>query len=879
MRFPLHLSILAALLALPARSAPAKRPVPEAAPGAAGQPSTRLLSLSVAPTRVSLSGPRSEQGLVVTGSYSDGSQKDLTGAAAYRVSRTAVVAIETDAGRRVVHPLADGEATVTVSTPGVTPVPVAVEVRNSDAPAPVSFRDEVVPALTKAGCSQGICHGTPTGKGGFRLSLQGYAPEMDYQSIAREGGRRRVNPADPGASLLLLKPMVGVPHAGGKRLSAEMPEFKVISRWIAEGAHDDPTDAPVLQSVEVLPGRRSMLLPNAKQQIAVVAHFSDGSVRDVTSLAKLTTSNEDAATVSREGLVEGQKRGDVAVLARYQYALRSLRLTFLENVPGFQWNHPPEANYIDRQVFDRLKLFQIPTSDLSPDTEFLRRAYLDTLGLLPTPEEVRSFLAECGAERAATHHGDTETPRGEGERKTNGKPAPGAFSTPNRAPLNPEPRTLNPAPKARARLIDALTQRPEFADYWALKWSDVLRIQDEMLKDSGTRAYHKWVRESIAQNKPMDQFVRELLTASGPALADPPANYFRAVHDPEQLSEATAQLFLGVRMSCAKCHNHPFERWTQDEYYQLAAFFADVRRRGGPNHDEETVYLDPNGEVRHPRTGQVMAPKLLGAEFPKIQPGQDARAVLAAWITRKDNPFFAKSIVNRVWANMLGRGIVEPIDDFRDSNPPVNEGLLEALAKDFADHNFDFRYLVRTIMSSRAYQLTARTVPLNKDDTVYYSHALTQRIPAEPLADAISQFLGVPAEFPGYPKGTRATQVAGTNARTSFLKVFGRPDRNLSCECEREKDPNLFQALTLITDREIQSRLRSDSGRIAMLARSSSSNEQALEELYLASLSRPPTDNEKRQLLSYLGKATDRRQALEDVGWALMNSKEFQFRH
>jgi hypothetical protein len=823
MRFrPLAIAIAGMLVGSPAAASPG-------GPTAA-RPAPRLASLAVAPGSISLDGSQAEAGIVITGAYSDGTIRDLTRVASYRLSRAGVAVLADDSGRKVVRPRSDGQAALTVSVPGAAPVTVRVEVRNARVERPVSFRNDVVPALTKAGCSQGVCHGTPTGKGGFRLSLQGYNPEMDYEVIAREGGARRVNRSDPGHSLLLLKPLAEVPHGGGKRLSPEMPEFRVLSRWIAEGMHDDPPGAPTLENVELIPGRRTLKLPGAKQQIAALARFSDGSVRDVTSLAKLTTSDEEAAIVSREGLVEGLKRGDVAVLCRYQTAMVSLRLTLLKDVPGFQWSGPAPATYIDRHVFERLKLFKIPASALSSDSEFVRRAYLDACGILPTAEEARVFLADT-------------------------------------------------SPDKRAKLIAALTQRPEFAEFWAVKWADVLRVQDETMGGEGAKVFYRWIRESLAANKPMDQFAREILTASGTTLQHPPANFYRAITGPEDLSTATAQLFLGVRMGCAKCHNHPFERWTQDEYYELAAFFAQVRHTEGRRSREASIDLDPNGEETHLRTGKVVRTRLLGAAYVDVPKGRDRRTILAEWMTRKDNPFFARAMVNRVWANLLGRGIVEPVDDFRDSNPPVNDGLLDALARDFVAHGFDLRYLVRTTMASRTYQLSARPQPLNRDDDLYFSHALPRMLTAEQLADAISGVTGVPDQYDGYAKGTRAMQVAGTQARTPFLKTFGRPDRNLSCECEREKDPNLFQALTLITDREIDRKLHDGAGRIAALAESKKPDAEVLEELYLAAFARLPTARERKEWLAYLAKAGSRKQALEDLGWVLINSKEFLFRH
>lgn len=835
--------------AAPAVAAPgaaAKKPVAKKPPvqkPAARQPAPKpaagpvLKSISVVPASVRLIGPRSQQGLVVTGTYSDGRVKDLTSVAKYTVSNPQAVRLETvEATGPLLRPVRDGEAVVKITVPGAAPVTVNARVEKTAEPAPVSFVHEVVPALTKLGCSMGTCHGTPTGKGGFRLSLQGYAPELDYHTLVREGGGRRVQPSDPGSSLLLLKPLLKMAHAGGKRLDPSMPEFDILARWIAEGAHDDTEKAPALTRVEVLPEARQLMTPRARQRVVAMAHFADGTVRDVTHLAKLNTSNEDLAPITREGLVEANDRGDIAVLVRYQDELKSLRLTFLKNVPGFKWVQPVENNYIDRYVFERLKLFQIPASGLSSDTEFIRRAYLDTLGLLPTAEEVRAFLAD-------------------------------------------------PSPTKRQKLIDQLTERPEFADNMSIKWADVLRIADETMGESGAKAFHKWLRDSFHANKPMSRLVSELLTASGPTSTSAPANYFRAARDsegkvpPEALAEATAQLFLGVRLVCAKCHNHPFERWTQNEYYAFAAFFGQVRRRNGPGKGEETVYLDPRGEVTHLRTGEVMKPKLLGAAVVEPVQGQDRRAALAEWLTSPENPFFAKSIVNRVWSHLLGKGIVEPIDDFRDSNPPVNDALLEALAKDFAAHNFELRYLVRTIMNSRTYQLTARVLPLNKTDSTYFSHALPRTLTAEQLADVISQVTGVPFDYPGYPAGTRAAQLAGTSVKTGFLKVFGRPDRNLNCECEREKDPTLFQALKLITDRDIDAKLSSDQGRIAQLAASGKPDTEVLEEMYLTALARPPSAREKQEWISYFSRSGDRRKALEDLGWVLINSKEFLFRH
>ncbi len=809
-----------------------------------------IKSLAVEPAAAVLDGARASRTLIVTGTLANGAQIDLTAEARFSSADPKVTRIDRTDGRPRAVPAGPGGTTVTVQARGLSGT-VRISVKNFDAPKPVSFLHEVIPALTKAGCSMGTCHGTPTGKGGFRLSLQGYNPEADFITLTQEGNRR-VNRSDPGRSLVLLKPLMSIPHAGGKRLTEQMAEYRVLSRWIAEGARADAEGTPELKRVEAVPGRRTLVLPDGRLQVAALAHFSDGSVRDVTEVSKITSSDDEIATVDREGRVQSLKRGDVAILLRYEHEIVSLPLTILKPVPGFVWKAPEEWNYIDRHVNARLKLFQIPASPVSEDTEFLRRVYLDVLGRIPTGDEARTFLS---ASQTA--------------RKTAGASLAGT-------------EAVRPV---RAKLVDHLLKQPEFADFWALKWADVLRIQDETLKDRSAKAYHKWVRDSLFENKPLDRFARELITADGGSIANPPANYYRTLKEPNELAEATTQLFLGVRMACARCHNHPFERWTQDEYYQFAAFFAQVDRRGGGGRrgmqpaDDEMVVLNPKGEVTHLRTGKVMQPRLLGAGFPTLPEGMDRRVVLAEWMTRKDNPFFGKALANRVWANLLGRGIVEPIDDFRESNPPLNGPLLDAMGADLAANGFDLHHLMRSILNSRTYQASSRTVPGNQDDEFYYSHSLVRTMSAEQLADSISQFTGVPDQFLGYPEGTRATQIAGTKVRTPFLKTFGRPDRNLNCECEREKEPNLFQALSLLTGRDVHRKLRSERGKIAVIAAGTAPLGAVVEDLYLSAFSRPPTAAERRKLTTALAVVSDRRAAIEDLAWALINAKEFLFRH
>jgi Protein of unknown function (DUF1549)/Protein of unknown function (DUF1553)/Bacterial Ig-like domain (group 2) len=805
-----------------------------------GQP--KLVAIAVEPAAATLEGKRARQALLVTGRYSDGSVRDLTAKARWQSSQPRVAAVA--AASPVVRPVGDGAAVVTASVPGAAPAVARVTVKESGSVAPVSFHHEVMPVLTRAGCNMGTCHGTPTGKGGFRLSLQGYAPDTDYERLTHESGGRRANRMQPDASLILRKPLAEVPHRGGQRFPPGSTEHQILRRWITEGLKTDPPGAPKVTRLEVLPGERVLMQPARSQQLVVRARFSDGSVRDVSHLVKFSSSDDTIAQVTQDGLVTGQRRGEAAILCRYEHLVGSVRLTFLEPVPGLRWVEAPARSYVDQAVFAKLRLMRYPPAALCTDTEFLRRAYLDTLGALPTPAEVRAFLADR-------------------------------------------------SPNKRAKYVDRLLARPEFADFWALKWSDLLRISEETLQSTGVRAYHDWIRQSIAQGQPLDQFVRELVTARGHTLQNPAANYFRAVSEPTNWMETTAQLFMGRRVQCAKCHNHPFDRMTQDDYYALAAFFAQVRDQEAPppagaqgdrrrrfrGQVERMIALDPSAQMTQPRTGEVMAPRFPGGEKPAISEGADRREALANWLTSPHNPYFAPAMANRIWFHLMGRGIVDPVDDFRDTNPSVNDPLLSALARDLVVHRYDLRHLVRVIMNSRTYQLSARPHPLSRDDTVYFSHAVPRLLTAEQLLDAVSAATGVPEEFFGMPEGTRAVQLPGTSARSAFLAAFGRPARKLACECERERDPTLYQALQLISGRAVNGKLRSDTGRIATLVAKNRPDDAAIEELYLASLSRPPSDAEKHAARQALQAASDRRQGLEDLLWALLNSKEFLFRH
>jgi hypothetical protein len=795
-----------------------------------GQPE----ELVVQPETIVLTGPRSMQQVVVSGRYADGTVRDLTPFCDLAVEIPGVAEVEAGG---LVLPKRDGVTRLSVKSGGKT-ARVPLTVKDFDKPQPISFRHQMVAALSVGGCNAGACHGTPSGKNGFRLSLRGYDPAADYLQVTRDVLGRRTDRLDIEASLILNKALGRVPHEGGQRFPSSSPPAQIFRAWLAEGLQDDPRNLPPLKGTEVLPGSRVLKQPARWQQLAVRARFADGGVRDVTRLSVFSSSDPAIASVTPTGLVEFEQSGEVAILCRYLDGMHSVRLTYLEPRPGFRGSKPPESSYIDTHVFAKLRMLSIAPSDRCSDQEFVRRAYLDLCGILPMAEETRKFLADSA--------------RGK-----------------------------------RAKLIDALLDRPEYADFWTLKWSDVLRSNRKTIQVKGTHVYQKWLHDHIERNTPFDQVVRELLTATGNTYANPPANYYRVARDPQSLAETTAQLFFGIRMQCAKCHNHPFERWTQDDYYSMAAFFARVKQKKDPTDPgakpktpgAELIYSDRTGEVIQPRTGKVMPPKFMGGPVAVVPPGQDRRGVLADWLTGPKNPFFAKSIVNRVWFHLNGRGIVDPVDDFRDSNPSANDALLDALAEDFVAHQFDVKELIRVIMNSRTYQLTTETNEFNKDDNKYFSHAVTKLLTAEQLLDAICTVTDVPEKYAGLPLGTRAVQLPDGEVNHVFLKTFGQPGRELACECEREGESNLAQALQLINGPTINEKLRNPNNRLGKLLTNATPEVDMLHELYLTTVSRLPGESEIKAAQDHIHHNADKRKAWEDVLWALLNSKEFLFRH
>jgi hypothetical protein len=716
---------------------------------------------------------------------------------------------------------------------------------------PVRFEREVMAVLSKAGCNLGACHGNFNGKGGFRLSLRGEDPAADYIALLRQVDQRRVNLLDPEASLILQKPTGQVVHQGGLRFNRESIEYRVLRDWIAAGA-PGPSAAPVsVARLEVTPREPILIEPVESAQLRVMAHFADGSKRDVTKLACYEATNR-TVTIEHDGLVRRDKLGQSTVLVRYLTQQVAVRLAFLPAQVAFHFHATAAENYIDKLNFQQLQKLQMNPSPVCDDTTFIRRLYLDCLGILPTADESHAFLSDESSEK-------------------------------------------------RARLIDHVLSRPEFAEHWALKWSDVLRNEEKVLDAKGVDGFFNWIRDWIAAGKPMDEFARQLLTGRGSTYENPPANFYRANRDPATRGETAARLFLGVRLQCAKCHNHPYDRWTQDDYYNWAAVFSRIdyqivsnqRRDRLDKHEfngEQIVVLKDEGEVQNARTGQDAEPTFLGGYSPPLHPIEDRLMPLAEWLTAPENELFVKSQVNFVWYHLVGRGLVEPIDDFRVTNPPSNPALLDALASRFAAGDFNLRGLVRDILSSQTYQLCSEPNETNRDDEANFARAIIRRLPAETLLDAQCTAIDAFPEFNGYPEGTRAGQVRGVQRVRSrdkkaasadrFLKTFGKPERLLACECERSNETTLKQALTLIGDEGLNALLAKDGNRLSKLATSGISAEQAVGELYWAALSRAPTLDELAAGESLLTSAgPDRFAALQDLAWAILNSKEFVFRH
>lgn len=713
----------------------------------------------------------------------------------------------------------------------------------------VSFVNDVVPLLTKAGCNAGACHAKAgNGQNGFQLSLLGFEPLEDYEQIVKKARGRRVSIASPDHSLILQKASAQIPHGGGRRLEPSSHGYALLRQWIAQGAPWHIDAEPQLDTFEVQPAQSSVAR-GGKQQLKALARYSDGTLRDVTAVALYESNDTAMAEVSDEGLLNVHDiAGNLAVMVRYQGRIAVFSASIPLGAPVE--NVPPAKNFIDEQVFANLKQLGIPPSPVCDDATFLRRVTLDIAGRLPTAEEATAFLASTESDK-------------------------------------------------RDKVIDTLLSGPDYADYFANKWTAVLKNRrDEASDMAGNFAFHAWVRDSLLANKPYDQFVRELLAATGTALGNPPVAWYGRVTEPNRQLEDVAQLFLGVRMQCAQCHHHPFERWSQDDYYSLAAFFTRVGRkpevRGGASRAEQMIYHKRGvAAATNIKSGQSLQPAALGDAMPNIAPDDDPRLRLAEWMGSKDNAFFAKALVNRYWKHFFSRGLVEPEDDIRDTNPPSNPALLAALEKHFIDSGFDLKALVRDITRSNAYQLSETPNEHNLVDVQNYSRHYPRRLPAEVLLDAIDRLAGTQTDFANLPAGTHAVALPDNsyNRSTPFLKVFGRPEGESVCECERVQSSSLAQSLHLLNASDIKAKLASSSGRAERLAKSTDPVERKIAELYLVAFARAPRPEELKVAGDYLaesrtgadGKPLDAQRAtrenFQDLLWALINTKEFLFNH
>lgn len=701
---------------------------------------------------------------------------------------------------------------------------------------PVTFLRDVEPILNKVGCTSGTCHGAAKGKNGFKLSLRGYDPEFDYQALLYDLSGRRFNRSDPGRSLLLAKPTQEVAHGGGLRIEPGSKYYQTIYNWIAQGVpFGDPAKDKV-DRVEMQPAEVEMAKPGMEQQIKVIAHYLDGGVRDVTKEAVIASNTPDTADVTADAVVKGARIGEATMLVRYEGKFGTVPVTVLNPKPGFAWKQLPQNNYIDQLIDAKLQRLKIQPSPAVDDATFLRRVSEDLTGQLPTPEEIRAFAAD-------------------------------------------------PSRSKRSKMIDTLMARKSYVDHWTLKWGDLLQNNRKYLGDKAVWEFQEWIREAVATNRHYDVFVRELLTSRGSSNENPATNYFRVTRDPKPTMEKTTQLFLGVRMVCTQCHDHPFERWTQNQYYEMTSFFSTVGLRPGFESGEEIVYDKRDDyDVRHPKDDRVMKPKfLVAATTASIAPttlpdDANRRQAFANWITSKENPFFAKSMSNRLWSYFLGKGIIDPVDDIRASNPPSNDALLNALTKDFKDHDFDVRHLIRTIVNSRVYQAGIATNEWNEADKTNFSHAVPRRLNAEQLMDGLTQATGVRPNFPEVPADTTAEEFPDPHVgKDGFLDLFGRPPRESASESERKTDLSLPQALNLVNGKTISDAIADPTGRIAKAVIAGATDRALVEEMYLATLSRVPTPNELDQGITYLRHGDSRVSRAQDLLWALVNSKAFLY--
>ncbi|MFZ4764526.1 MAG: DUF1549 domain-containing protein [Roseimicrobium sp.] len=789
-----------------------------------------LQSVQVLPEKVALETQRDFQQVFVQAKFSDATTMDVTKFANLTLADASIAKLEQD----VLKPGADGK-TELIATIGSHVVKVPVEVKGAKTDRAVSFRLDVMPVFLRGGCNQGGCHGAARGKDGFRLSLFGMDPAGDYNRLTREMVGRRINLAIPEESTLLEKSIGSVPHTGNDCFPKESAYYKTLFEWIEKGAPDDKADIAKVTSIEIFPKQSVLEGKGAFQQMTVRASYSDGTDRDVTNLVLFSSNNDPTATITKSGLVTSGDRGEAFILARFDvFSVVSQVLVIPDNL---KYERPKlaEANYIDKLVNDKLDKLRIYPSAVASDQEFVRRLYIDLIGLYPSAEEVKSFLADA-------------------------------------------------RPDKRTQLVDVLLDRKEFTEMWVMKWAELLQIRSGLNNNrppfyKNALLYYNWLSERIAKNQPLNEIVVDILSASGGTVSNPPVNYYQMETDPLKVVENIAQVFMGMRIQCAQCHNHPFDRWTMSDYYGFQAFITQIGRKQTDDPQEVVVYNSKGGEARHFLTQAVMKPKFLGGAEPEIKPGQDRRAVMAKWLASADNPYFARNISNIMWAHFFGPGIVEPVDDVRVSNPPSNPELLNELSNRLTGYNYDFRKLIRDIVTSMTYQRTSQVNESNESDKRNFSHAMVRRVRAEVLLDAVSQVTDTKNKFQGLPLGARAVQIADGAVSNYFLTTFGRAKRESVCSCEVKMEPTLSQALHLMNGDAVNERIR-QGNIIGKLLKEGKPDKEIVDDIYLRTFGRTPNTKEWDAISKSLAESADNKQAaLEDLFWALLNAKEFYFTH
>ncbi len=788
---------------------------------AAVQPAWQAITLY--PPSIKLSAKNDSQHVIAVATRSDGITSDVTDQVQWTVANPEFVQFEAS----VLSPKTDGATQLTGTWQGLTAA-ATIEVTHSQADRTVSFERDIMPVLTKSGCNTGSCHGAARGKDGFRLSLFGFDPMGDFQRITREIGIRRINLAIPEQSLILLKATGSVQHTGGKKIEPNGKHYQTLLSWLKAGAPLDSARMPVVTKVDIYPNQAVMEGESVQQRLVAVATYADGTQRDVWDLAAFTTNNERTGAVSFDGRITSGVRGEAFVMARFDTHTVGTQVLAL---PSGTASVAPQSqgNYIDLLVDKKLQKLRLPVSGMCSDEEFVRRVTIDIVGLLPSDEEIQRFLQDA-------------------------------------------------SPNKRSELIETLLSRKEFSEIWAMKWADLLMIKSKNeVSYKAAYLYSNWLINQIASNTPIDKIVRDLLTATGGTFQSPATNFYQVEQDRLKMAENVAQVFMGIRTQCAQCHNHPFDRWTMGDYYGFAAFFSQVGRKQSEDYRQILVFNSFGGEVNHPVGGAVVKPKFLGGVEPDTN-GKDRRVVLAEWLTSKENPFFAKSVANRIWAHFTGVGVVNPVDDFRASNPASNVELLDVLGQKLIEYKYDTKQLVRDICNSQTYQRTTTPVPGNEQDLRNYSHATVRRIPAENMLDCISQATSTKEKFRGLPIGARAVQIADGATSNYFLTTFGRSQRNTVCANEATTDPSLSQALHLINGGTISGKIN-QGGLLNQWKQENLTPEATIDRIYVRCLGRKTTDAERARLMQLIAESANPDQGMHDVFWAVLNCREFIFNH